>query len=191
MAAGDLVNDTTALSFVGGNDPCGVIPLLVSAASAQIQNWIGYQIAQASYTRTFNGSGGRTLFLPDRPVVSVASVTVDGISIAASTSPTTPGFVADGKAVYLRCYEFCRGVQNIVVGYTAGFAKTPPDLQAACLNWVSSLFATVGENPAISNYRAGDTQVEFAQVVTEVGNMVALMPPIVAAAIQPYRRIAT
>lgn len=191
MAAGDLVDSAAALSWLGSADPANIVPLCISAVSASIQKWIGYQIALSNYTKTFNGRGGARLLLPDRPVMAVTAVTVDGVTIPASTGPTAPGFVSDDLGVFLRCYEFTRGVQNVVVSYSAGYTTVPADIQAACLAWLAQVFSNAGENPAISAYRAGDTEIDYGAATTEIGNMTALIPPQVASAILPYRRVST
>ncbi|HYA07492.1 MAG TPA: hypothetical protein VEF90_16525 [Xanthobacteraceae bacterium] len=200
---GDLVTQAQALAWLGQtSDPSGIIAALISSVSTQIQNFIGYQIASANYTRTFNGTGGKKLLLPDRPVTAVASLTIDTISIPAA-SPPSWGYLFDTKFLYL--YEhhghwglspgfvsgFTRGVQNVVVSYTAGYAAVPYDLQQACLNWLGSAYALLGQDPSVVMLRAGDTQIDFGNVLTKLDGSVQVIPPAVLAMILPYRRVAT
>ena len=135
MATGDLVTLAQSLPWLGETvDEGGIIALLISAISTKVQNYVGYQFAAASYTRTFSGFGGTKLMLPDRPVNSVTALTVDGVSIPQSTGPLYPGFTWDQKLVYVRGdYRLTRGVQNIEIAYTAGYDITPTDVQQATL----------------------------------------------------------
>ena len=55
---------------------------LVTSASQFIQTWLGRTIAETAYSETRNGQGGTRLFLRNRPVVTVASLTVDGVAVA-------------------------------------------------------------------------------------------------------------
>lgn len=193
MATGDLIQLQQALNFLGlSEDTNDVVAATISAASASIQQWVGYTFGSASYTRTFNGPGGDRLLLPDRPVTAVSSVTIDGLSIPACALPS-PGFLADNKFVYLNgCYRFCRGVQNVTVAYTAG-EDAPPDIQQACLNWVAMLYATVGQDfvPGANKLRAGDTEIDFAALTTKLKDTTLFLPPTIASALIPYRRVAS
>jgi hypothetical protein len=85
---------------------------------------------QNVFSDVYDGVGQRQQVLRNYPVISVASVSVDGVSIAAATSPTGCGYVLDTwdgfppgrpQAVSLRGYGFCQGHQNIAIAYTAGF----------------------------------------------------------------------
>lgn len=200
MAAGDLVTLAQALPWLElTSDPFGIVAALVSSCSTQIQNFIGYQLEQATYTRTFNGLGGHTLLLPDRPVVSVASVTVNGINIPQAVVSTSPGFLNDAKFCFITqggawtngqfsANQFMRGVQNVTITYTAGYVTIPTDIQQACLFWIASAYGLIGLNPAVKKYRAGDTEMDF-QWATVVGKTTLLIPPIIAAILQPYKRV--
>jgi hypothetical protein len=107
---------------------------LVTAASQFIQSWLNRTIASAAYTDTRNGTGGTRLFLRNRPVTAVASVTVDGVAIAPSSpAPTGDGYLYDDSSLYLVGHCFSKGAQNVVVQYTAGYAATPPEIEQACI----------------------------------------------------------
>lgn len=110
---------------------------LITAASQFIQTWLNRTIAQTTYTETRNGDDGTQLFLRNRPVTAVSSVTVNGQSIAASNPPPlADGFLFDDTSVYLVGKSFVRGRQNVTVQYTAGFAATPPEIEQACIELV-------------------------------------------------------
>ena len=141
MAPGDLITLPQALAWLGqANDNFGIVQMLISSCSTSIQNWIGYQLASKNYTKTFNGLGGQRMLIEDRPLTAVSSVTIDGISIPAAVVPTVPGYLFNDKFVFITkggnwsngqfsADQFMRGVQNVTISYTAGFAQVPADIQ--------------------------------------------------------------
>ena len=142
MAAGDLTTVQNALAWLElTSDGQGDQPLqrTISAVSAAIQVWLGYQVAQASYDRWMSGGGTRMLMLPDRPVTAVSLVNICGMDIPLSSGALSPGFLFTDRAVVLRYWRFERGLLNVHVQYTAGWATTPPDIEQACLTWLSLL----------------------------------------------------
>ena len=200
MAPGDLITLPQALAWLGQtNDNLGIVSMLISSCSTSIQNWIGYQLASQNYTKTFNGIGGHRMSIPDRPVTAVSSVTVDGITIPPAVVPTTPGYLFDTKYLYVTkagnwsngqfsTDQFVRGVQNVTVSYTAGFAQIPADIQNACMMWVAQNFEMIGLNPALKKLRAGDTEMDFV-LTTIVGKTTIMLPPYLALVLQPYKRV--
>src|SRR5487761_205916 len=135
---------------------------LVTAASAFIQTWLGRTIAQTSYSETRNGQGGTRLFLRNRPVVAVASLTVDGVAIAPASGPGQAGYLFDDSSVYLAGHAFTRGQQNVTVAYTAGYAATPPELEQACIALVALRYKERDRIGQVSKNLAGEV-VSFAQ----------------------------
>ena len=108
-----------------------------------------------TYDGWYDGNGSYRMFLRVTPVVTVALLTVNGITIPQSTSVTVPGWVIDGsgKSIVIRqgygvrtprrgCsyWSFQEGVQNIEVQYTAGYASTPGDIVDATIRMVANNF---------------------------------------------------
>lgn len=194
MATGDLITQAQAVAWVGQTvDPYGTISTAISAISTQIQNFIGYQIAESTYTRTMNGVGSEKMLLRDRPVTGVSSLTIDGIAIGAGIVGSVPGYLFDDRFIYLYGHRshFTRGAQNVTVTYTAGYATVPADLQQAALILLGSVYEMIGNDPSVGSRRAGDTQIDFKNSITRLNGEVALLPPSVLAYILPYRRVAT
>lgn len=199
-APGDLVTLAQAEAWLQiTSDQFGIAGALITACSSQIQKYVGYQFAEATYTRTFNGLGGSTLLLPDRPVIAVTSVTVDGINIPQAIVATQPGFLNDDRFCYITkggkwsngqfsANQFMRGVQNIVITYSAGYITIPADVQQACLFWIAQNYSLIGEDPSVKRLRAGDTEIDH-QFTTVVGKSTLLIPPIIASILQPYQRV--
>jgi hypothetical protein len=191
MADGDLTTLAAALQWTGqASDDGDVVERLITVVSTAIQKFLGYQVLSASYSKSFNGRGGRSLMLPDRPLTAVAQLEIDDILIPASPNTRAPGFVFDDKTIYLRGYVFARGAQNVAVEYTAGYAKVPADIEQACLDWVKINYDNLDTLPGITQLKAGDSSITYGEAFAEIGSTVILMPPVVAAVLQPYRRIA-
>lgn len=77
----------------------------------------------------------------------IASVVQDGVSVDAATleANTDRGYLyrLDGGGA------FGWTGMLITVDYTAGYDPVPEDLQAACLEWLSGRWYSVGEDPAL------------------------------------------
>lgn len=112
--------------------------LIPQVSRAILTNLQRSSLLPVSYADVFNGHGRCNVVLSAYPVVSVSSVVVDGVVIPAAT-PNAPG-VAPGvgwlledqpdpppgrqQSVWLRGYEFRRGIQNCTVSYNAGYQIT-------------------------------------------------------------------
>ena len=143
-----------------GNTDAALVPVLtalVNSASALIERHCGRVFEQANYTETRNGNGADAIYLRQGPIISVQSVTVDGVSIPPAPDTISYGYVFSGHKLYLRGYArvapgtpgtmvgsvgcFRRGIQNVVIAYSAGYATIPADLNQACVELVADKFA--------------------------------------------------
>ncbi len=143
-----------------GNTDAALVPILttlVANASAFIERYCGRIFELGTYTETRNGNGSEVMFLRQGPIVSVQSVMVDGVAIPAAPDAISYGYVFDERQVYLRGYarvspsapgtmigsvgSFRRGIQNVVIAYTAGYATIPLDLNQACVELVADKYA--------------------------------------------------
>lgn len=114
------------------------------------------------YNEWYDGNGNDRLFLLHRPVRSISLLQVNGVTIPASSSFNTPGWVIDQnkKSIVVRSsgglgngvgygygpyygsrfgpvYYFVNGTQNIQVQYTAGYSATPGDIVDAITRMVA------------------------------------------------------
>ena len=127
MPAGDLCTLSDLTAYLG-DQPLGAASLtalsfIISAVSSWAQGYCERNLAGVqSYTWTGNGTGGRDLSLPEGPVVSVLSVSVDGVPIQPSSGSPNYGWVQTDHGVSLIGGCFKRGVQNVTVLYQAGWA---------------------------------------------------------------------
>jgi hypothetical protein len=169
-------------AFPGTDD--ALLGRFITSGSDWVQRVLSRNIAPATYTLTRNGDGGNTLCMPQFPIISVSSVKVNGVAIAASTGPTSFGYTFDEGYIYLLGSNFWRGIQNVAITYTAGFqvtdeAFTSPasgalGVESFRRGWVSDVglkFASTGAaltrvstTPAANQYQITTTNYKFSYV---------------------------
>jgi hypothetical protein len=110
---------------------------LITRTSAAAESRMDRVIARARYNVVRNGNGKQAMMSPELPIVSVDSVTVDGVTIPARVGTSGSGYAFDEQLIYLNGYCFTKGVQNVALALRAGFATTPLDLEQAVLDIVA------------------------------------------------------
>jgi len=136
-----LANVEGWLNIQPGNTATdALLTRLITAASQWIENYLARTIGVGSYSRNFNGYGNHTLVLPQYPVISVASLSIDGQAIPVAANAQQNGYMFDDRAVYVFGYRFTRGFQNISCGWQAGYAAVPGDVEQACIHLVAARF---------------------------------------------------
>lgn len=194
VAVNNLTTPANAMQWLGVTaDDDGYIARVVATISTEIQKWLGFQVAQTSYSRTFDGHGTRKFFVPDIPLASVSSLTIDGVSIPQGVTGThNPGFYWNNQSINLIGYYFTRGFQNIAANYIAGYQTVPPDIEQACLDWVKSVYIGGKQTAIPSNLvrvSAGDTSFDFGGSGSVTDTKKIPMPAAIYAVLQQYRRV--
>jgi hypothetical protein len=152
------VADVKAWAGVTGAADDGLLLALVEGMSAAVESMLNRTFAVATYTETRNGTGKPTMMVRNDPIVSVASVTVDGIAIAPRTGPTAgSGHVFDTDTIYLAGTCFTRGVQNVVLSYEGGYATIPADIVQATTEACAFLYNERTRIGLASKAMAGET----------------------------------
>lgn len=166
-------NPPTAV--VGSSDTADmVISRVITAASSYILWRTGHTqqdgsiptqslfVQPVSFNETYDGYGNDRLFLRNSPIASVTLLTINGVTVNASTGWGSAGYVIDdsrkalafqgasgygfrftrGYASYPYAFRsgyycFAQGTQNINVQYSAGYQQTPYDLKDACIQLVA------------------------------------------------------
>lgn len=172
-----LANAKAWLSVTGNADD-DLLTRLISAVSGSAQEHMGRRILSASYTITKNGNGKTRLGFPDSPTTGVTSVTVDGTAIPARPSLTGSGYTFDTLLLYLSGYSFTKGIQNVVVTYTGGYAAVPAELEQAVLDIVGF------------KYRERDRIGQGSKILgTETVTFLREIPPETMRVLDQYRRV--
>lgn len=136
---------------------------LISAASDYVQTWLNRTIAVQPYTETRDGTGGYVLPLSNYPVSAVSSLTIDGVSIPAAANAQGSGYLfTQTKLVLVGGYRFWRGLQNVVVSYTAGYATTPNEIEQATIELIAMRYKERDRIGQVSKSIGGET-ITFSQ----------------------------
>jgi len=145
----DLIELEYALDYLGlprdAKDKAGLVPILISAASADFEGWCRRPFIQASYTEDVKG-GRERLRLKHRPVSTLTSVT-DRVALPLAVKPTTE-YREDADAGFIFLTDTATGVDTEArwgggrgrwrVVYTAGYtlATMPDDVRVAVADLV-------------------------------------------------------
>lgn len=146
MAFGDLTTFEAVQKWLEVNQ--GQLPSsdwdlardLITEVSDYIHAWLNRFIPVADYEEIRDGTGGAVLIFANFPVISVASVNVDTIEILPAATVITPGYSFNDAAVAIRGRPFTRGMQNVVLRYTAGYAQIPRAIAQACTELVGQRY---------------------------------------------------
>lgn len=174
-----LANVEQALGLSSGNSDEALLARLISAASAFIETWCGRQFASQSYTEIRDGGGGRRLAFRQTPVTAISSLVSAGQAIPAGDSYQTPGYYFTPVMLMLNGYEFRRGLGNIQLVYTAGYASIPLDVEQACIELVMLRYK---ELPHFDKSSEGGLQQTTTFIVRD-------MKPSTQTLLNNYRRV--
>ena len=150
---------------------------LITAASRQIEIYCRRSFDIRACTETLDGNASDILFLANTPLVSVASVSIDGEALAP----------AEYKAYdeYIRLVDrvFAPGLRNVAIDYSAGLytpgTDSPPaDLEDACIQLVSFKYTLRGAE-ALERREVNQVTDSFAAMA---------IPLSVALTLDKYRR---
>ena len=135
---------------------------MVTAVSNYIQSWLNRSFAVASYTDILNGTGGNQLVFHEYPVISVSSMTISGNIIPASPDGIQPGYVFDARGIYLIGYQLTKGIKNVRITYSAGYATVPPEIEQACIELIALRYRERSRIGEVSKSIGGEV-VSFSQ----------------------------
>ncbi len=135
----------------------------IARASAMVRRWLGYDPISQTYTnQKYNGQGTLLLATTAFPITAVSSLTIDGTSISAQTSaPLGAGYFFEDRFIHLIGYGFTKGVQNVVVSYTAGHTFLPEEISIGCLMTVQALHTAGAIDPNIAGENAGGFSASY------------------------------
>lgn len=113
---------------------------LIDDVSAAIVNVIGFDPGLGAVAELHDGDDSGRLWLRKLPVVSVTSVTVNGVDLDNSAGDAWTVNYATGELVRGKGQEdarfaawFPRGTRNVQVVYTGGTLTTPGPIRRACI----------------------------------------------------------
>lgn len=98
----------------------------IRGVSARVVGWTGQKILRRQHTLTVWAGGEEELELPQRPLVSIDSITLDGVSLSAGLDYTLSGAVV--RRAGWRNWGYYWSWAQAVIVYTAGYPYPPDDL---------------------------------------------------------------
>lgn len=129
---------------------------LCLAACGIVERDLGIKIARRSVAETYDG-GTSLIVLRSLPVISITSVTENGITLASTGYVTDPITGALYRGTQIAPRAFARGRQNIVVTYLAGYAEVPRSIREVTLKLIQRMWQTSQQMPhsALDEISAG------------------------------------
>lgn len=147
MAAGDLTTLASIEQYLGlqsGNEDEALLSALITALSAAAGTYCSREFTSQAVTETRDGRGERRMPFLQNPATAVSSLVIDGQTIPAGDPFQTPGYYFTSTMLMLTRYCFCRGLGNVTISYTAGYATIPADLAQAINEWVALRYREIG-----------------------------------------------
>lgn len=161
--------DLTALGKVKdwlgleSSDDDALLSRMIIALSGYIQSWLNRSLVSQSHEETRDGNGSRKIMLSNYPISAVVSLTIDGVVIPQAANSQGAGFMVTPNLIILvGGYVFTRGLQNIVVTYTAGFFTVPAEIEQACIEVIAIRYKERDRIGQVSKSIGGET-VSFSQ----------------------------
>jgi hypothetical protein len=113
---------------------------LIARESDWFRTQTGRSVLKAADVPEIRDGTGSSRIIPlEYPVLSVASVKVDGVTVPPSVGGAA-GWIHSGPAIVLVSYWFTRGTANVELVYRAGYDPVPGDLEQAVIERVALTF---------------------------------------------------
>lgn len=114
----------------------GLIEMILDAVTVEFQTNLSRSVLTATYDEVYDGQGTNALVLPNFPITAVSTLEV-GPPTGRTTLTQNTDYVFNKFGIQRLFGKFGRGVANIHVVYTAGYASVPLDLSMACAKTVA------------------------------------------------------
>lgn len=133
MALADLTTVASVKAYAGiaGSADDALLASLVTAYSAWVRSWLNRDITTNSYDVRRSGRGTFAMQLPQYPLTAVSLLEIDGQAVPAQAAWGAPGYRFDDTQIVLEGYCFTRGISNVHIQFTAGYASPPADIAQA------------------------------------------------------------
>lgn len=167
------------LKLKAGNSDEALLTRLITAASGFVEAWCDRTFLSTSYTENRDGDGGRRLPMRNKPLTAVTSLSIGTQTIPAGDANMTPGYFFNDSSISLNGYCFHRGLGNVSITYTAGYATVPFEVAQATIELIALRYK--------ERDRVGLSSETVAAQTTAF--MVRDMPPSVATLLQSYKNV--
>lgn len=153
---------------------------LITAYSQFVRSWLNRDILRVTYSVRLSGRGGHSVQLPQYPIRSIASLSIEGVVIVAQPSWGASGYYFDDTRLYVEGYYFTKGNGNVLVTFDAGFDAVPADIAQAVNELVGLRYTLRDKQGWSSKSLAGET----VSLVTKD------MPDSTRTTLRQYQRVA-
>lgn len=146
---------------------------LIDEATSLIESYCNRVFGSATFTELYNPSGTDSIFLRQRPVTSITSVTI-GLPDSGRVMDADE-YQVDGRTGELRTKQggqwfpaswgvstFGMAFQSIQVVYVA--SETPAAVVGRCLAVINRCYASLSTDPALKRKKLGDAEYELNAV---------------------------
>ena len=195
LPASATITNVATLMLLPGFDStlydAGILTGAVSAACKMIENWCDRLFASAAFTDTLDGNGRDEIWLTQRPITAVTSLTIDDqlIPVADYTVLTNSIYYALGFSEGGYDAGFTSGRRNVVVVYTAGYSALlmPLDLKLTATRLAADILRASARDGSVTSVKLGNWSESYAGL-TASGRMAGILDPY-KAELAPYRRL--
>lgn len=162
--------DLKTMLAIQHSDDDALLTRYVAAAAEWFEGQIGRAIESTTYTDIVDGSGTSVLVPSQYPVISVTSLTVDGVLVPQSTAYGVDGWFLSGDVIRFRgtTYRITSGTGNVELEFVAGYAAVPADVTQAVLEMAALMYrerdrvgqqSRSGQDGSVSFYYAPPARV--------------------------------
>lgn len=180
--------------------------MLADAATASVRDYLQRDISlQTGLDEVYDSNNTDYILLNSWPVVSIASVTIEGLPPLVPAAARTPGYrldrVVPRKLQLAGFGKIARGIMNIAVVYTAGYDMTlpadpastvgfsnggpPPSVYTALKLTAAAIYNAQAADPNLASESTGGV---FSGSFYPSG--VGAVPPGARSMLLPYLRVA-
>ena len=167
----EKVKQWLKLQAVAADDE--LLQRLINAASAFVENWLGFPVLRHEVVRWMDGNGKDELVLTDPHILAINSINIDEQII-----PPEQYRHADWWLILDSAY-FSRGRRNICITYDRGFDAVPADIENAVIDLVSLAYNEQDRVGMKSKTLAGETVSFFTGALSDRSKL----------ALQHYKRV--
>jgi hypothetical protein len=173
-----------------GGEKDALVTAAIQASSDAIANYIGYNPNSTTYTaETQDGQDTRAVYTLGYPIISVASVSIGGSVIPASSYVVKKEFITlkDGA-------KFPAGTQNVSITYTAGYASIPGILKQACQYATKAVYSAQSVDPNVASESVPgvySASYAMASAPGRSGSIAGTLPMNAQLLLDPFRRVIT
>ena len=131
----------------------------ILGVSGWIEDYCDQPILATTHEAVLDGNGSFLMVLPFSPVTAISYLRIGGRTISAATpGGTNYGYFLDSRGVLrLRGERFERGIGNIEISYTAGYAAVPEAVERAAVRMVGWRYRERDRLGASSKSIGGET----------------------------------